>query len=105
MVLDQLLISTMLVVLVAGGRQRARLGDPAGRALAGLTYPLSFGGFTSLIPAIVPDDLLPPANALETTSFNSALVIGPALAGTLSARLRPRASLLVEAAWRSWRSA
>ena len=57
---------------------------------AGVTYPLSFGGFTSMIPAIVPDDLLPPANALETTSFNSALVIGPALAGTLSAAFGPR---------------
>ena len=55
----------------------------------GLTYPLSFGGFTSLIPAIVPDELLPPANALETSSFNAALVIGPALAGTLSAAVGP----------------
>jgi predicted MFS family arabinose efflux permease len=66
--------------------------------VAGLTYPLSFGGFTSLIPTIVPDELLPPANALETTSFNSALVIGPALAGTLSAVFGPTTPLLVEAA-------
>ena len=65
--------------------------------MAGLTYPLSFGGFTSFIPALVPDDLLAPANALETTSFNSALVIGPALAGTLSAAFGPETSLLVEA--------
>ena len=64
---------------------------------AGLTYPLSFGGFTSLIPTIVPDELLPPANALETASFNAALVIGPALAGTLAAVFGPEASLLVEA--------
>jgi hypothetical protein len=66
--------------------------------MAGLTYPLSFGGFTSFIPAIVPDDLLPPANALETTSFNSALVIGPALAGTLSGAFTPATPLIVEAA-------
>jgi predicted MFS family arabinose efflux permease len=64
---------------------------------AGITYPLSFGGFTSMIPALVPGELLPPANALETTSFNSALVIGPALAGTLSAVIAPVAPLLVEA--------
>ena len=31
--------------------------------VAGLTYPLSFGGFTSLIPVLVPDRLLTPANA------------------------------------------
>ena len=56
---------------------------------AGLTYPLSFGGFTSLIPAIVPDELLPPANALETTSFNAALVIGPGAGGHAVGRVRP----------------
>jgi predicted MFS family arabinose efflux permease len=65
---------------------------------AGITYPLSFGGFTSMIPSIVPGELLPPANALETSSFNSALVIGPALAGTLSAVVAPVAPLIVEAA-------
>ncbi len=64
---------------------------------AGITYPLSFGGFTSMIPSLVPGELLPPANALETTSFNSALVIGPALAGTLSAAVSPAAPLIVEA--------
>jgi predicted MFS family arabinose efflux permease len=64
---------------------------------AGLTYPLSFGGFTSLIPTIVPDELLAPANALETTSFNAALVVGPALAGTLAGALGPETPLLVEA--------
>jgi predicted MFS family arabinose efflux permease len=65
---------------------------------AGITYPLSFGGFTSMIPSLVPGELLPPANALETTSFNAALVVGPALAGTLSAVIAPAAPLIVEAA-------
>jgi len=65
---------------------------------AGITYPLSFGGFTSMIPSLVPGELLPPANAVETTSFNAALVVGPALAGTLSAVAGPEAPLLVEAA-------
>jgi predicted MFS family arabinose efflux permease len=71
---------------------------PAVALLAGLTYPLSFGGFTSFIPALVPEDLLTPANALETTSFNAALVVGPALAGTLSAVFGPTVPLFVEAA-------
>ena len=64
---------------------------------AGITYPLSFGGFTSMIPALVPGELLPPANAVETTSFNAALVVGPALAGTLSAVVGPETPLIVEA--------
>ena len=50
-----------------------------------------------MIPALVPGELLPPANAVETTSFNAALVIGPALAGTLSAVVGPEAPLIVEA--------
>ncbi len=97
MVLDQLLIASMLVVLVLVVGNAPDWTVPLVVLVAGLTYPLSFGGFTSLIPAIVPEDLLAPANALETTSFNSALVIGPALAGTISAVIDPAASLLVEA--------
>src|SRR3954453_668291 len=98
MVADQLLISTMLVALVLVAGHRPNWTIPLVVLMAGLTYPLSFGGFTSFIPAIVPEDLLPPANALETTSFNGALVVGPALAGTLSAAVSPAAPLLVEAA-------
>ena len=50
-----------------------------------------------MIPSLVPGELLPPANALETTSFNAALVVGPALAGTLSGAVAPAAPLIVEA--------
>jgi predicted MFS family arabinose efflux permease len=98
MVLDQILIATMLVVLVLVAGNAPDWVIPLVVLMAGLTYPLSFGGFTSFIPALVPDDLLPPANALETTSFNSALVVGPALAGGLSGAFGPEVSLLVEAA-------
>jgi predicted MFS family arabinose efflux permease len=98
MVADQILIATMLVVLVLLTGNGPDWAVPLVVLAAGLTYPLSFGGFTSLIPSIVPDELLTPANALETSSFNSALVLGPALAGTLSAVFDPAASLLVEAA-------
>jgi predicted MFS family arabinose efflux permease len=71
---------------------------PAVALIAGITWPLSFGGFTSLIPVIVPDELLAQANALEATSFNVAIIAGPALAGTISAIWSPAASLLTEAA-------
>jgi predicted MFS family arabinose efflux permease len=97
MVIDQLLIAAVLLALVEMIGDAPDWTIPLVVLLAGLTYPLSFGGFTSLIPAIVPDELLPPANALETSSFNAALVIGPALAGTLSAAVGPEAPLIVEA--------
>jgi predicted MFS family arabinose efflux permease len=98
MVIDQISIASVVLGLVA------LVGHaPAWVILlmvlpAGVTYPLSFGGFTSMIPTLVPGELLPPANALETTSFNSALVVGPALAGTLSATVGAAAPLVVEAA-------
>ena len=98
MVIDQLVIASVLVALVLLVGHAPNWVIPLVVIPAGITYPLSFGGFTSMIPALVPGELLPPANALETTSFNSALVIGPALAGTLSAVVAPAAPLIVEAA-------
>jgi MFS family permease len=97
MVIDQLVIAAVLVALVLLVGHAPAWVIPLVVLPAGVTYPLSFGGFTSMIPAIVPGELLPPANAVETTSFNAALVVGPALAGTLSAVVGTTAPLLVEA--------
>jgi predicted MFS family arabinose efflux permease len=98
MLFDQALIAAVLVALALMIGRAPDWSIPAITLLAGLTFPLSFGGFTSFIPALVPEDLLTPANALETTSFDLALVAGPALAGTLSALIGPVAPLLAEAA-------
>jgi MFS family permease len=97
MVLDQILAASSLIgiVLVAGHGPGWCL--PLVALVAGCTWPLSFGGFTSLIPVIVPDELLAQANALEATSFNFAVIGGPALAGTICAIADPAASLVVEA--------
>ncbi|HEX6583284.1 MAG TPA: MFS transporter [Thermoleophilaceae bacterium] len=97
MVIDQLVIACVLVALVLLVGHAPAWVIPLVVLPAGITYPLSFGGFTSMIPTLVPGELLPPANAVETTSFNAALVIGPALAGTLSAVVGPQAPLIVEA--------
>src|SRR4051794_5002530 len=96
--LDQILAATTLVGLGALAVYAPGGTLPGGAPCGGGTWPLSFGGFTSLIPVIVPDDLLAQANALEATSFNFAVIGGPALAGTISAVADPSASLLVEAA-------
>ncbi len=97
MVLDQLLAASSIVgiVVLAGNAPNWTL--PLVGVIAGLTWPLSFGGFTSLIPVIVPDRLLSQANAMEATSFNIAVIAGPALAGTISAVASPAASLITEA--------
>jgi MFS family permease len=98
MILDQVLAATALIAIVLLVGNAPDWTVPLVALVAGITWPLSFGGFTSLIPVIVPDELLPPANALEATSFNLAVIAGPALAGTISALAGPATSLLVEAA-------
>jgi MFS family permease len=97
MMIDQ---SVASVALVAIALMIGRAPDPLVVAIAfcaGLLWPLSFGGFTSLIPAIVPDELLPPANAMEATSINVALIAGPVLAGSIAALFGPQTAVLTEA--------
>jgi len=97
MMLDQAIASAALVAiaLLVGRAPDALLVAIA--FAAGLTWPLSFGGFTSLIPAIVSDELLPRANAVEATSFNVALIAGPLLAGAIAGIAGPEATVLTEA--------
>jgi predicted MFS family arabinose efflux permease len=97
MMLDQVLAASSIVGIVVLSGNAPDWTVPAVALVAGLTWPLSFGGFTSLIPVIVPDHLLAQANALEATSFNIAVIAGPALAGTISALAGPNVSLIVEA--------
>ena len=97
MILDQVLAATTIVAIVLLAGHVPNWVLPLIGLGAGITWPLSFGGFTSFIPVIVPEDLLPRANALEATSFNLAIIMGPALAGTISALAGPSTSLLVEA--------
>ena len=89
MILDQVLAATSLVgiVLLAGNAPDWTV--PAVALVAGITWPLSFGGFTSLIPVIVPDELLAQANALEATSFNLAIIAGTRAGGDDLGRLEP----------------
>jgi predicted MFS family arabinose efflux permease len=62
-------------------------------ALAGLGQPLVNGGFSSMMPALVPERALPRANACESISYGLADVAGPALAGALAAALGAPAAL------------
>jgi MFS family permease len=91
-----LLTASLLGLLAAAGRGPGWVLPPLA-ALAGLTGPLATGGYTSMIPLLVPEPLLARANALEASSFNTAAIAGPAVAGTLAAVTGPASAVLAEA--------
>jgi len=98
MIVDQLLAASMLIALVLVAGHGPGLLLPLIALVGGFTWPLSFGGFTSLIPVLVPDELLTEANAVEATSLNMAAIVGPALAGIAVALGDPANALYLEAA-------
>jgi MFS family permease len=92
-----LLAATLAGMLLAAGRTPG-WALPALAALGGLTAPLLTGGVTSMIPLLVPPPLLPHANAMEAASFNSAAVVGPALAGAAAAWFGPASAVGLQGA-------
>ena len=90
-----LLAASLLAILAAAGRVPAGLLPLA--ALAGLTGPLATGGYTSMIPLLVLEWLLARANALEATSFNTAAIAGPAVAGVVAGTAGLAGAVLAEA--------
>jgi MFS family permease len=52
--------------------------------LAGLPSPVRTGGFSGLIPTVVPEQVLPRAYGLEAASYNIAGIAGPAVAGAVA---------------------
>lgn len=92
-----LLAASLAGMLLAAGRAPEWV-LPALAAVGGATAPLLTGGVTSMIPLLVPPALLPRANAMEAASFNSAAVIGPALAGAAAARFGPASGVGLQGA-------
>ena len=52
--------------------------------VAGLPSPVRTGGFSGLIPTVVPEPVLPKAYGAEAASYNLAGIAGPALAGAVA---------------------
>jgi MFS family permease len=52
--------------------------------VAGLPSPIRTGGFSGLIPTVVPEPVLPRAYGMEAASYNIAGIGGPAVAGTIA---------------------
>ena len=93
-VANELLLGTALLgVLGVAGHGPSYLVVVLG-GLAGLTLPVLTGGFTGLIAPLVPPELLRRAYGAESTSYNTAGVAGPALAGAVAAWSATAAVLL-----------
>jgi MFS family permease len=91
-----LLAASLLGILAAAGRVPGWVLVLLATA-AGLSGPLSTGGYTSMIPLLVPERLLARANALEASSFNIAAIAGPAVAGAVAATAGAAWAVLAEA--------
>jgi predicted MFS family arabinose efflux permease len=92
-----LLAVSLLGILAAAGRTPGWVLVLLA-TLAGVTGPLATGGYTSMIPLLVPERLLARANALEAASFNTAAIAGPAVAGAVAATAGAAWAVLAEAA-------
>jgi MFS family permease len=94
---NQLLLAGSLLGILAAAGRAPGWTLLALAAVAGLTGPLATGGYTSMIPLLVPERLLARANALEASSFNTAAIAGPAVAGAVAAAAGPAGAVLAEA--------
>jgi MFS family permease len=95
---DRLVLTAVLLAILGAAGNTPDFVLPLLALITGVTLPVSFTGFTSMIPLMVEQDLLPHANAVEAASQNVALIGGPALAGLLAAAAGPPAALVGEAA-------
>lgn len=83
-VIDQLLSAGALIAILALAGHAANWTVPAVAVLYGITRPFSSGSFFSALAEIAGAELLDQASAVEATSLNLAVIIGPALAGALA---------------------
>jgi MFS family permease len=92
-----MLAATLAGVAVLAGRAPALALIGLG-VCAGLTAPVLTGGFSSLIPLVVPPASLPRANALDSASYNAAGLAGPAIVAAVAGTAGAIAALATVAA-------
>jgi MFS family permease len=92
---NQAVLGGVMVAMLAVVGHSAHWVTPALAAVAGTTLPLVSGGFTSMLPSLVPTDRLPRANSLEAASFGAATITGPAAAATIAAAVSVEAAAAV----------
>lgn len=81
---DQLLSVVALLGMVALAGRAPDWTVPAVAVLYSITRPFSSGSFVSALAEVAGAELLDRASAIEATSLNLGVVIGPALAGALA---------------------
>ncbi|GAB3809661.1 hypothetical protein GCM10027605_45680 [Micromonospora zhanjiangensis] len=86
------LAGTLLAVLLLAGRAPGPVLVGLG-LLAGVTAPVLTGGFSSVLPRVVPSTALPRANAVDGASYNIAGLAGPALVAAVAGSLGAGAAL------------
>ena len=85
-----LVVADQLISVVALGLMLALTGHApdwtvaAAAVLLGITRPFSTGSFVSALSALAGPELLDRASAIEATSMNLSIVVGPALAAALA---------------------
>jgi MFS family permease len=94
--IDRLLLAVVLLAILAAAGHTPDFVVPLLAFITGLTLPVTLTGFTSMIPLIVEEEILPSANAVEAASLNVALIGGPALAGIIAGAAGPPAAIVVE---------
>jgi MFS family permease len=82
-VADQVLSVAALLAILALAGQAPDWTVPTVAVLYGITRPFSTGSFVSALAEVAGPELLDRASAIEATSLNLGIVVGPALAGVL----------------------
>ena len=82
-VVDQLLSVVALLAILALAGHAPDWTVPAVAVLYSVTRPFSSGSFVSALAEVAGPELLERASAIEATSLNLGIVVGPALAGGL----------------------
>jgi MFS family permease len=93
--LNQAVLAVVVLSLLAVVGHSAHWITPVLAAVAGATLPMVSGGFTSMLPSLVPAERLARANSLEAASFGAAAITGPAAAATIAAVVSVEAAALV----------
>ena len=83
-VCDQLISVAALAAMLALAGHAANWTIPAVAVLYSITRPFSTGSFISALAELAGPALLDRASAVEATSINLSIVVGPALAGALA---------------------
>jgi len=93
--INQAVLGAVMLAMLAVVGHSSHWMTPALAAIAGVTLPMVTGGFTSMLPSLVPQPLLVRANSLEAASFGAATVTGPAAAATIAAAVSVEAAAVV----------